>query len=182
MNNIIEYSNEDFSIIKTKDYGDYVGEYRMIRYDTGYYALQRCNIIDNEEGIEVYAWETVCIAPQHDDPLTPGRVWNLCLGKLTIESLLQTLEDSSKLHNNELMELHLNLNPSMDEEVSEKVVKLIKTSEGDKIYDSIIESIRLQDEWVQEYYQKKSESNNIRLVLILLIIIGLGFIFMMIKG
>lgn len=188
MSNLIEYVPEEFSVIKEKDYGDPVGKYRMIRYDTGYYALQRCTIIDNindedDEAMDVYAWDTVCIAPQYDNPLTPGRIWNLCQGKLSIESLLIALEDSGKLHNNELMELHLNLNPNMDEEVSDEIVKLIKTSEGDDIYDNIIESIRLQDEYVQEYYSKQSQSNNIRLLIMLLIIINLGFIILMIiKG
>ena len=160
MRNLIEYSDDDFAVVKEKDYGEPAGKYRMIRYDTGYYALQRCILLDlNDDADEVdFRWDTVCIAPQHDDPLTPGRIWNLCDGKLIIESILIALEDSSKLHNNELMELHLTLNPGINEEVSEKIVKIIKTSEGDEIYDNIMESIRLQDEWVHEYYEKQSES------------------------
>ena len=184
MSNLIEYSDDDFAVVKEKDYGDPVGRYRMIRYDTGYYALQRCILIDlNDDTDEVdFRWDTVCIAPQHDDPLTQGRIWNLCEGKLTIESILIALEDSSKLHNNELMELHLNINPNMDEEVSEKIVKLIKTSDGDNIYDNIIESIHLQDEYIQDYYSKQSDCNNLRLLVGLLLIITIGFLIMMVMS
>ena len=176
----IEYNPAEFSVIKEEDYGGSVGKFRMIRYDTGYYALQRYNINDFDmDNDSAFAWETMVITPHIDDPLSQDRVWNLCQGKLTIESLLVVLEDSSKLHNNELMELHLNLNPNMNDEVSDEIVKLIKTSEGDAIYESIIESIRLQDEYVKEYYENQSQSNNIRLLLlILLIIIAFGLIIM----
>lgn len=175
----IEYNPAEFSVIKEEDYGGAVGKFRMIRYDTGYYALQRYNINDFDmDNDSAFAWETMVITPHIDDPLSQDRVWNLCQGKLTIESLLVVLEDSSKLHNNELMELHLNLNPNMNDEVSDEIVKLIKTSEGDAIYESIIESIRLQDEYVKEYYENQSQSNNIRLLLILLIIIAFGLIIM----
>jgi len=173
----IEYVEDEFAVVTEKDYGVPVGKFRVIRYDTGYYALQRCNVNDfDSEDESAFAWQTMCIAPQIDDPLTPGRIWNLCQGKLTMDSFLSVFEDSRKLHNNELMELHLNLNPNMDEEVSEKIVKLIKTSDGENIYDNIIESIHLQDEYIKEYYSKQSKCNNIHLLLILWIIITIGFI------
>lgn len=174
---VIDYDEDSFSVIKEKDYGDSLGKFRIIRYDTGYYALQRYNINDFKQDTDsVYVWETMCISPEQDDPLNPNRVWNLCLGKLTMESLLLTFEDSYKLQNNELMELRLNLNPELDEEVNEEIVKIIKTSEGNKIYDAIMQSIHLQDSYVEEYYKNQHYVNNFHMCIILFLVICIGFL------
>lgn len=145
---LIEYDESDFTVTsKEKDYGDQVGKFRIIRYSTGYYALQRWNVNDfNQEDPSPFAWETMCIAPQLDTPLETGYDWKFSQGRLTMRSLLRHLENSSKLQNNELMELHIKLNDSLDDEVSSQIVKIITTETGKSIEDRIFESIRLQED------------------------------------
>ena len=97
--------------VKRKITGDPVGEFRVIRYDTGYYALQK-KIIGLSDSSDL-DWETIVIAPQLDTPLDNEYDWKFSQGNLTMNMLLQHLDNSSKLHNNELMELHLNLNTNL---------------------------------------------------------------------
>ena len=166
--NTIEFDEEQFVISKEKDYGDPVGEFRVIRYDTGYYALQK-KIADS-------VYETLVIAPQLDTPLDNGYDWKFSQGNLTMNLLLKHLENSSKLHNNELMELHLNLNTNLDEDVSEEIIEIIKSEDGRRVADKLIESIMLQDSYFTEYLDKHYRRNTIIstiLVVICLICFGL---------
>ncbi|MBQ2653366.1 MAG: hypothetical protein IJF83_07415 [Methanobrevibacter sp.] len=157
--NTIEFDDEHFVVSKEKDYGDPVGEFRVIRYDTGYYALQKKIIgISDSNDLE---WETLVIAPQLDTPLDNGYDWKFSQGNLTMNMLLQHLENSSKLHNNELMELHLNLNTNLDEDVSEEIIEIIKSHDGKRVADKIIESVMLQDSYFKEHLDKSYRRNTI---------------------
>ena len=158
-NKDIIFDEDEFIVDKIKDFGDPVGEYRVIRYDTGYYALQRHNvdmISDNPGGL---IWETLCIAPQLDTPLDNGYDWKFSQGRLTMNSFLGFLEDASKLHNNELLELHLHLNTNLDEEVAEEIIHLISSDDGREIKDKIIESMTLQDNQVKEFLDKEAKTS-----------------------
>ena len=152
----IEYNPEEFTVVKEKDYSETeVGKFRVIRYDTGYYALQRWNINDfNPEDDSPFAWETMVIAPQLDTPLDNEYDWKFSQGRLTMNALLYHLENSHKLQQNELMELHLNLNTNLDEDVSDEIVEIIKSKDGKRIADKIIESMILQDEYFTESLDK----------------------------
>lgn len=170
--NTIEYDDMGFVVSKEKDYGEPVGKFRVIRYDTGYYALQRWNINDwNPEDPSPFAWQTMVIAPQLDVPLENGYDWKFSQGNLTMNALLQHLENSSKLHSNELMELHLNLNSNLDEEVSDEIVEIIKSKDGERIADKIIDSLILQDTHFTEYLNKKYTRDNIILGILVTITI-----------
>lgn len=172
-NKNIIFDEDEFIVDKVKDFGDPVGEFRVIRYDTGYYALQRHNvdmISDNPGGL---IWETLCIAPQLDTPLDNGYDWKFSQGRLTMNSFLGFLDDARKLRDNELMELHLHLNTNLDEEVSEEIIHLISSEDGREIKDKIFESIKLQDDTVDEYYAKLTNQNkyiNILLIFAILLI------------
>jgi len=157
--NTIEFDDEHFVVSKEKDYGDPVGEFRVIRYDTGYYALQK-KIIGLSDSSDL-DWETIVIAPQLDTPLDNEYDWKFSQGNLTMNMLLQHLDNSSKLHNNELMELHLNLNTNLDEEVSEEIIEIIKSHDGKRVADKIIESVMLQDSYFKEHLDKSYRRNTI---------------------
>lgn len=156
----ISYNPEEYTVTsKEKDFGDPVGEYRIIRYNTGYYALQRHNVdmvSDNPGGL---IWETLCIAPQLDTPLDNGYDWKFSQGRLTMKSFLGFLEDAAKLHNNEYMELHLNLNRTLDDKVHDEIVNIIKSDDGKLIADKIRESIQLQDEYFKEDLEKRHKED-----------------------
>lgn len=155
----IEFDDEHFVVSKEKDYGDPVGEFRVIRYDTGYYALQK-KIIGLSDSSDL-DWETIVIAPQLDTPLDNEYDWKFSQGNLTMNMLLQHLDNSSKLHNNELMELHLNLNTNLDEDVSEEIIEIIKSHDGKRVADKIIESVMLQDSYFKEHLDKSYRRNTI---------------------
>lgn len=157
--NTIEFDDEHFVVSKEKDYGDPVGEFRVIRYDTGYYALQK-KIIGLSDSSDL-DWETIVIAPQLDTPLDNEYDWKFSQGNLTMNMLLQHLDNSSKLHNNELMELHLNLNTNLDEDVSEEIIEIIKSHDGKRVADKIIESVMLQDSYFKEHIDKIYRRNTI---------------------
>ncbi|WP_406534427.1 hypothetical protein [Methanobrevibacter sp.] len=157
--NTIEFDDEHFVVSKEKDYGDPVGEFRVIRYDTGYYALQK-KIIGLSDSSDL-DWETIVIAPQLDTPLDNEYDWKFSQGNLTMNMLLQHLDNSSKLHNNELMELHLNLNTNLDEDVSEEIIEIIKSHDGKRVADKIIESVMLQDSYFKEHLDKSYRRNTI---------------------
>lgn len=157
--NTIEFDDEHFVVSKEKDYGDHVGEFRVIRYDTGYYALQK-KIIGLSDSSDL-DWETIVIAPQLDTPLDNEYDWKFSQGNLTMNMLLQHLDNSSKLHNNELMELHLNLNTNLDEDVSEEIIEIIKSHDGKRVADKIIESVILQDSYFKEHLDKSYRRNTI---------------------
>jgi len=163
----LEYDDSKFVVSKEKDYGEPVGKFRVIRYDTGYYALQRWNVNDwNPEDPSPFAWQTMVIAPQLDTPLVNGYDWKFSQGNLTMNSLLQHLENSSKLQDNELMELHLNLNSNLDEEVSDEIVEIIKSTDGKRIADKVIDSLILQDTHFTEYLDKKYKRDSIILTIL----------------
>lgn len=178
--NLIEYNEEEFVEIREKDYGEPVGKFRIIRYDSGYYALQRWNINDfNPDDSSAFAWETMVIAPQLDTPLENGYDWKFSQGRLTMNSLLKHLENSSKLHNNELMELHLTLNSNLDDDVKEEIVEIIKSKDGKRVADKIIDSLALQDEYVREHLEKESQRHRIissALFIICIILFALSII------
>ena len=157
--NTIEFDHEHFVVSKEKDYGDPVGEFRVIRYDTGYYALQK-KIIGVSDSSD-WDWETIVIAPQLDTPLDNEYDWKFSQGNLTMNMLLQHLDNSSKLPNNELMELHLNLNTNLDEDVSEEIIEIIKSHDGKRVADKIIESVMLQDSYFKEHLDKSYRRNTI---------------------
>lgn len=158
----IEYDDSHFIVSKEKDYGESVGKFRVIRYDTGYYALQRWNINDfNPDDESPFAWQTMVIAPQLDTPLDNGYDWKFSQGNLTMNALLQHLENSSKLQDNELMELHLNLNSNLDEEVSDEIVEIIKSRDGKRIADKVVDSLILQDTYFTEYLAQKHKRDTI---------------------
>lgn len=159
---IIEYNPDEFTVIKEKDYDEPVGKFRVIFYNTGYYALQRWNINDfNPEDESPFAWETIVIAPQLDTPLENEYDWKFSQGRLTMNSLLQHLDNSRKLHDNELMELHLNLNTNLDDDVSDEIIEIIKSKDGKRIADKIIESMILQDEYFKESLDNHYRKNRI---------------------
>ena len=106
-------------------------------------------------------WETIVIAPQLDTPLDNEYDWKFSQGNLTMNMLLQHLNNSSKLHNNELMELHLNLNTNLDEDVSEEIIEIIKSHDGKRVADKIIESVMLQDSYFKEHLDKSYRRNTI---------------------
>ena len=163
----LEYDDSNFVVSKEKDYGE-VGKFRVIRYDTGYYALQRWNINDfNPEDPAPFAWQTMVIAPQLDTPLDNGYDWKFSQGNLTMNSLLQHLENSSKLQDNELMELHLNLNTDLDEEVKDEIIEIIKSSDGKRIADKVVDSLILQDTYFTEYLNKKYKRDTVILSILL---------------
>ena len=172
-NTEIIYDSEEYVVDKVKDFGEPVGEYRVIRNDTGYYALQRHNvdmISDKPGGL---TWETLCIAPQLDTPLDNGYNWKFSQGRLTMNSFLGVLEDASKLHNNELLELHLHLNTNMGDEVQKEIIDLISSEDGKEIKDKIVESMNLQNEVVEEYYTKSMEKDKLLLNLIRVTVVWL---------
>ena len=159
---IIEYNPDEFTVIKEKDYDEPVGKFRVIFYNTGYYALQWWNINDfNPEDESPFAWETIVIAPQLDTPLENEYDWKFSQGRLTMNSLLQHLDNSRKLHDNELMELHLNLNTNLDDDVSDEIIEIIKSKDGKRIADKIIESMILQDEYFKESLDNHYRKNRI---------------------
>lgn len=165
----IEYDDSHFVVSKEKDYGE-VGKFRVIRYDTGYYALQRWNINDfNPEDSSPFAWQTMVIAPQLDTPLDNGYDWKFSQGNLTMNALLHHLENSSKLQDNELMELHLNLNSNLDEDVSDEIVEIIKSADGKRIADKVVDSLILQDTYFTEYLDNKYKRDTIILTMLLCI-------------
>ena len=78
-----------------------------------------------------------------------------------MNALLQHLENSSKLQDNELMELHLNLNTDIDEEVADEIVEIIKSSDGKRIADKVVDSLILQDTHFTEYLDRKYKRDTI---------------------
>ena len=76
-----------------------------------------------------------------------------------MKSFLGFLEDAAKLHNNEYMELHLNLNTNLDDKVHDEIVNIIKSDDGRLIADKIRESIQLQDEYFKEDLEKRHKED-----------------------
>lgn len=171
----IDYDESDFVVDGTvKDFGEEIGKYRMIRYSTGFYALQRSNYSEDEDDEK---WETVVISPYLDSVFNEDYDWHFSQGRLTMKSLIAVLEDSYRLQNNELMELRLSLNPGMNDDTKDEIVKVIKTESGKSIEDKIMESIKIQDESFQNYLEKEAKENRIIRILTvvaLLVLIGVS--------
>ena len=167
----IEFDKDHFTVDgNIYDFGEN-GVYRIIRYDTGYYALQMQVITD-----EVLNWVTLCIAPQLDTHLQNGYDWKFSQGRLNMRTLIQHIKNSNKLANNELMELHLHLNKNLDDVVHDEIIKIIKSSDGDNILDHIHESLELQDSYVQERLKRESRYTWLLVILctIAVIVICIG--------
>lgn len=168
----IDYNENEFTVDgNVKDFGEEIGKYRVIRYNTGYYALQRSNYQEDDNE----AWETVVISPYLDNVFNTDYNWAFSQGRLTMKSLLTVLEDSYKLQNNELMELHLSLNPNMEDDTKEKIVHVIKTETGKSIEEKVLKSLKIQDESFQEYLLKETRENRIiRICTVIALIVLIG--------
>ena len=167
VNTEIVYDENEYILIKEREYTN-IGRFRMILYDTGYYALQRYNINNiNPEDPSPIVWETMCIAPQLDTPLETGYDWRFSQGRLTMNSLLQFFDDADKLRNNELMELHIHLNTNLDDETTEEIIHLISSEDGREIKEKIFESIQFQDQLVEENLKQNKHEKIIIIMLVL---------------
>ncbi|WP_405316201.1 hypothetical protein [Methanobrevibacter sp.] len=168
VNTEIVYNEDEYIIVKEKEFTN-VGQFRIILYDTGYYALQRYNVNNiKPEDPSAFVWETMCIAPQLDEPLETGYDWRFSQGRLTMNSLLQCFDDADKLRNNELMELHLHLNTSLDDETTEEIIHLISSEDGREIKEKIFESMQFQDQLVEDNLKQKQRESRIILIMLIL--------------
>ncbi|MBQ6219964.1 MAG: hypothetical protein IJH63_00655 [Methanobrevibacter sp.] len=162
----ISFDEEDFVVTsKVYDLGEHTGVFRVVRYSAGYYALQAC-VIDEDNSD---SWKTVCVSPYLDTPLDNEYDWKFSQGRLDMNFLLNQLRNSSKLQDNELMELHLHLNKELDDTVRGDIIETIRSDDGRNILDKIYESLELQDEFVE----KELKDNNLmqKLLFVYLIIV-----------
>ena len=168
----IDFDDNDFTVVGHEyDYGDPVGEYRIIRYSTGYYGLQRLTINMDLEDENPFIWETMCICPELESVLNKEYNWKLSHGKLIMEDILHHIDNSSKLYNNELMEVHLQLNYSEDEELNEELIEVMKTEDGKKLLDRVSESMDIYETYYADYLSKQEKHNKILLIILIIITI-----------
>lgn len=168
----IEFDDNDFTVVGHEyDYGDPVGEYRIIRYSTGYYGLQRLTINMDLEDENPFIWETMCICPELESVLNKEYNWKLSNGKLIMEDILHHIDNSSKLYNNELMEVHLQLNYSEDEELNEELIEVMKTEDGKKLLDRVSQSMEIYETYYTDYLSKQEKHNKILLIILIIITI-----------
>ena len=161
----IVFDENDFIVDGNEhDFGDEIGKYRIIRYNTGYYGLQK--YID-----EVDEWNTLFISPEIDRPLDVGYDWTFSPGRLIMKTCISCLEDARKLHDNELMELHLHLNYDSDE--YKELLTDIESCDADKITGRINELLDLQEKKIEEYYDKQLNIRNTMVYPLLLVVVGL---------
>ena len=77
-NMIIEYSEDNFSVIQEKEFAENIGHYRIIQFKSGQYALQVF-----EEN-----WHTIIICPQDNDD-----------GYLIVNNMLDFISRANDLYN-----------------------------------------------------------------------------------
>ena len=59
---IIEYDNNKYNVVKEEKLSEHHGTYRVIQYDTGYYAMQLKT--NDKHGLDV--WNTLFVCPLLD--------------------------------------------------------------------------------------------------------------------
>lgn len=148
---IIEFDDNKYSVIKEKKLSEYHGCYRSIQYDTGYYALQSKEDIDD-------VWKTIFICPVLDFNISTGSDLSIPFGELYMDNLLLSLEESDKLYNGEYWTLNLNLSDDTN------FMEVITKGDGETLLEQLIELMSLEEEQFLIYNQVSPIFNKLRLI------------------
>lgn len=156
----IEYDEEDYEILTTKEFDSV--SIRTIKYSTGFYAVQmyKENIFNSDK-----IWQTLYICPKLDKIFKMGEIRE---GSYHINCLLSYMEDSVKLHKNELWELKVQVPEDDFKELSE----VIRSNDGKILLNELFKLTKLQQAELVNTY---NSNHVLRLFEIILVIIVIGF-------
>ena len=128
---------DKYTVIDEKKLSDYHGTYRVILYDTGFYALQ----LKDEDEVDVF--NTIFVCPIKDTFISED--YNMPFGELIMNSLLESLEESDKLYNGEYWTLSLTLDDDTN------FMEVITKGRGESLIGQLEELILLEQEQLNVY-------------------------------
>jgi len=137
---VIEYDEDDYEVLSTKDIND--NSVRTIKYSTGYYGLQ---LYIDSIGSNVKTWKTVYVCPKKDVEKGLGSFYE---GQYYINCLLGYIEDSIKLHNGEYWELVVQ---ARDDESFEVLKEVVKREDGEVLLRELFKLNKLQQKSMIKY-------------------------------
>lgn len=119
---IIEYSEDNFTVIQEKEFAENIGHYRIIQFKSGQYALQVF-----EEN-----WHTIIVCP-HD---------NNDDGYLIVNNMLDFISRANDLYNKKNWYLKVELSDDGVETFTEIITK----SDGETLIEQLTELYELEKE------------------------------------
>lgn len=142
----IEYDLEDYTVITDSEwYSEYKGDYRMVKFSTGVYGLQKLMTV-NPLDINDKEYVTVLVSPVEDKTLDNGlRFPN---GELMINEMFTAIKEANNSYNGSYWQLNLFL---QDKNSVDKFIEIITFEEGNTLLEQLDTLFEAQRE-VNDYY------------------------------
>ena len=180
----IEFDYTNFDVIEEYKLSEHTGSYRIIRYDTGYYALQSlidANNLVNPTDEERYV--TIVVSPIKDKIIqyeNKGIDLSIAYGSLVIHSLMDCIcdADNSRQGNN------WNLNLYLDDEGSEVFTEVITRGDGETLIEQLKDFQSFQREQSEKFLESYPMIQKIEKLMYIsvLALIFLIILFVIFKG
>lgn len=165
----IEYDVDEYNVLVETDFTDYTGEYRVIQYSTGYYALQKLikpdSILNNGFNDE---YVTVLVSPLLDKKITGDMGdLDLSLGKDFIEEVFENIKEADRSYNGHYWELRLFLS----EEGGENFTEIITKGDGETLLEQVNELCVLEEKQRLYYLEHYDVICVYRIIILVLVIV-----------
>ena len=122
MKRVLEYDADKYHILRDESFSSYAGDYRIIQYTTGLYALQEL-----KDG----SWITVLVSPLNENN-----------GFVCVEEILKFIGEADRSFNGEYWMLCLYLS----ELGGENFTEIITRGDGEKLIGQVRELFELERE------------------------------------
>jgi hypothetical protein len=141
MLNNIEYDSEDYIVLDEEFFSEYKGDYRIVKFRTGFYALQKLMKSDSLNNHYNDEYVTVLVSPIQDKMVND----DLCLlsGNMIINEMFNSIKEADNSYKGSHWQLNLYL---ADKEGVDKFTEIITHEDG----DTLVEQLNILYEYQRE--------------------------------
>lgn len=165
-----EIIDDNFKVLREEFLSNYTGDYRVIQYDNGFYALQQLfngGLVDASDSDE---WRTILISPFLDED-DNSSFFGRYKGKIIIDEIMDNIKEADNSFNGNYWMLNLYLSEMGEEHFMEVITK----GEGETLLKQLYELSSLEIDTHEEYIKYSGFFKVFHFIICILIIVILGY-------